>query len=411
MNKIYRLIRMLLRIPRLMWAIARLIFSRINNRSPQAIGLVVDYFGYGGLEQVVLDLYGGYRAHNYPTYIISVTDQVSDLIQSIEDDPRHLRILHYSIIDLIHFCRKNNIRTLHYHFSIFKMPIMRILGFNLLYTIHNTYTWFGKRAWIKTKLYLRFCNHIVAVSDFAKDYFIKKTGIKNVHTIINGIDVAHFTSSVSLPPVSRRSLGFSEKDFVFVNVASFSEQKYQTALIGVMEKIIKSRQDIKVLLVGTVNDKTLYGHFLRVLEKSPARDNIKIIDHVPHDQVSSFLAAVPDALVLPSIYEAGVPLVVMEALASGLPVVMTDLRISETSFLADKIIAFSPPYGDLTQLNNRDIRRITRRKHSINQADIIEKMLYVVDNHSKLIPSLTEEDRHNLSIDKMVEQYIKMISR
>lgn len=412
-RKLKHIVHKILVIPRLLVAIIRLLFSRIGTaKQPAAVGLVVDSFGRGGLEQVVLNLYRGYREAGHPAYIISVTNQVSDMIQEIEDDPRHLRILHWSLVDLINFCRKNNVRTLHYHYSIFHLPIMRMLGIRTIYTIHNTYVWFSKAAWAKTAFYLRFCTHIVAVSEFARDYFVEKSGIRRVVTILNGIDIKHFLADHNhARTVTRKSLGFSEKDKIFVNVASFNEQKYQLSLVGALEKIIKDRNDIKVVLVGPVGDKKLFKHILKTIEKSPAKSSIRVLDPLSQSELVKFLRTVPDAFILPSIYEAGVPLVVSEAILCGLPVVMTDLH-THTYPLADQITTIAPPYESLVDLTIDDVVKMVRKKNSRNQKDIIEKTLYVADNLESLKPKVNQDRvAQQLSVERMTKEYVSLIEK
>lgn len=415
LRKIKHTAKKVLRIPRLLVAVAQLLMSRVfaDRSRPKAVGLLVDSFNRGGLEQVVLNLYKGYREHGIPSYILSVTNQVSDMIQDIEDDPRHLRILHWNLIDLVDFCRKNNIRTLHYHYSIYHMPIMRLLGIKTIYTIHNTYVWFSPGAWKKTKLYLFFCSHIVAVSDFARDYFIEKTGIRRVVTVLNGIDIDHFTNDMKrhAKTITRKTLGLGESDIVFVNVASFNEQKYQLSLVGAMEKIIKQRKDIKLVLVGPVGDEKLFKYITKVIQKSPARKYIQLHDPLSQPELASFLKTVPNAFILPSIYEAGVPLVVSEALLCGLPVAMTDLHAKSYPF-SQFITTIQPPYESLAQLSIKDVTRMVRRKNSVNQADIIRKMLQVADNLESLKPRIGKDEAlRELGIERMTKAYIDLIEK
>ncbi len=420
-------LRKILRLPRLGLAVARYLGHRLlvrlrlrHVKTPAGIGLVVDSFSYGGLEQVVLNLYRGYRAHHQPAYIISVSNQVSDMIQGIEDDPRHLRILHWRLADLIDFCRENNIRTLHYHYSTYHLPIMRLLGLKTIYTIHNTFVWFNPRAWLRTRFQLRFANRIIAVSNFCCDYFCQKTGFKpsRVKVIINGIDTTLFAATkqrstrrkvalLSAAP-TRQKLGLKPSDFVYVNVASFNEQKHQLALVGALEQVLKTRPGAKLVLVGNIGAPGLYHHIKKVIDRSPARHAIKIIEYLPQDALSEFLKTVPDAFVLPSIYEAGVPLSVMEALLVGLPVLMTDFNVPADFPLGRFITPLKPPYHNLADLSIRDIQRMTRSKRTKNQTDIVAKMLAVKSRHGKA-RRISQSEINRLSTEQMVKSYMQVI--
>lgn len=406
-----RAVRFIINVPRLIWVVINLYISRIsNNNKKQSIGLLVDSFGRGGLEQVVLNLYKGYREKGYDTYIISVTNQVEDSIQGIEDDPRHIRILHWSVIDLIKFCSKNNIRTLHYHYSIYHIPLMRLLGIKTIYTIHNTYVWFNKVAWIRTKVNLFFASHIVAVSDFAKDYFQSKTNIRRVKTILNGINTEHFISSDYTSPMTRKSIGIKDSDIVFVNVASFNEQKYQMSLVGVMESMVKQRDDVKMILAGPIGDRKLFNSIVRTINKSPAKDKIIIIDAISQVNLPSFLKTIPDVFILPSVYEAGVPLVVSEAIMCNLPVIMTDLNVKNFP-LSSYITTIKPHYQKLSDVSIDEVKSMVKKKRSSNHDDMLEKMLSTANNLPNLKKRYPVDNKllSKLSILNMTKAYIKLI--
>ena len=131
-----------------------------------------------------------------------------------------------------------------------------------------------------------------------------KQGIDNtkVQVIYNGIDIEKF----NLP---------KEPHDVFTvgMVARFSKQKDQMTLIKAVEYLIKEKQEnIRLLLMGTGKTK---ANCQKYIQKYDLENHIKIIDGKFAD-----LIAKTDLFVLSTHYE-GLPLVLCEAMASGTPVI------------------------------------------------------------------------------------------
>jgi len=400
MNRIKRVFKYIIAITRLMWC-------RIFKRKNKGIAFIVNSFEKGGVEQVVQNLYKGFRAEGYNSYVISLSNNIGILANGLKY-PNHLRIVYWDAIDLINYCAKNNIRTLHYHYSTFKMPLMRVLGFKIYYTLHNTYLWYKPKDWRNLKILLKFCNGIIAVSDWTKEYFTKKTGINKVTTIINGIDIQKIINSNQCS-ITREKLQINERDKVFVNVASITEGKYQMCLIGVMEEIIKKRQDIKILLVGNILDKEYSKEFMRQLNKSKAKEYVKFLEYIQQEELGAFLKSVPDIFILPSIHEAGVTLSVIESLLCGVPVIMSDFNIKKTFPVSEDIIPISLPYEDIIDITPEKARKLSREVKSTNQNEIVEKIIYAADNAKELRAKVDTNKYHMFSIENMVKQHIDMI--
>lgn len=389
-------------------AVINLYISRIFNKNKKGIAFIVNSFEKGGVEQVVLNLYKGFRSKEYPSYVVSLSNNIGIFANELEC-PNHLRILNYDVIDLINYCAKNNIRTLHYHYATFNMKLMKLLGFKIFYTIHNTYIWYSNEDWNALKSCLKYCDGIIAVSDWTKNYFIKKTNIKNVTTIINGIDIKKLSENNVSSSITRNSLNLAPSDKVFVNVASITEGKYQMCFIKVMEEIIKKRKDIKILLVGNILDKKYYKDFMKELNKSKSKDFIKFVNYIPQNELSSFLKTVPNAFILPSIHEAGVTLSTIEALLNGLPVIITDFDIKNTFPVFDDIITIPTPYNNILELTPKSAKKLSRNLNPINKKEIIKKIIYVADNSENLRKKVEPNKYKIFSVENMVNQHINFM--
>ena len=117
----------------------------------------------------------------------------------------------------------------------------------------------------------------------------------------------------------RQELGIKDKDIVFSYVAELNKNKNQILLINTIEKVKKENKNIKLLLVGD-------GSYMKKYEKDVQKKNL-------HGNVM-FLGRrndVPEILSITDIYMAsskreGLPLNIMEAMYSKVPVVSTNNR-------------------------------------------------------------------------------------
>ena len=106
--------------------------------------------------------------------------------------------------------------------------------------------------------------------------------------------------------------------FVVGHVGRFRKQKNHPFLLEIAAEAVKRAPDIRFLLVGE-------GESRRAMMARAAR--MGLADHViftgPRADVPRLMLGAMDAFLLPSLYE-GLPLVLMEAQAAGLPCVFTD---------------------------------------------------------------------------------------
>jgi glycosyltransferase involved in cell wall biosynthesis len=129
-----------------------------------------------------------------------------------------------------------------------------------------------------------------------------------IHLIPSGFDPVLFTGPFEdpLPGVGRPRVGF---------VGRLASSKRPDLVVRAFERL-GSAADLVVVGDGTERER-----LERLVAASPARRRIHVHRFVPHDRVPAWLAHL-DVLVMPSDYEERGSILV-EALASGLPVVAT----------------------------------------------------------------------------------------
>ncbi|MEU4229760.1 glycosyltransferase [Nonomuraea sp. NPDC026600] len=144
---------------------------------------------------------------------------------------------------------------------------------------------------------------------------IVSRGARNLSTRIHGINVAEQRRRAGEAARTRQEWDVPESVFLIAHVGNFRPQKQHGVLIEAAAKVVDRDPRAVFLLAGTgpLHDETAR----RVAELQS--DGVRLLGHVPD---AARLIASADLLVLSSAHE-GLPVVIMEALAAGVPVVST----------------------------------------------------------------------------------------
>ncbi|MGC5010267.1 glycosyltransferase [Streptosporangium sp. DT93] len=143
-------------------------------------------------------------------------------------------------------------------------------------------------------------------------------GARRLLTRVHGVDVAEQRSWALRSGIVRRRFDVPEAAFLVVCVANFRPEKNHALLIRAAAVVLAARDDAVFLLAG---DGPLREDVAREIERRGLHDRVRVLGRV---RQARRLVAAADLLVLSSHYE-GLPVVVMEALAAGVPVVSTDV--------------------------------------------------------------------------------------
>lgn len=140
---------------------------------------------------------------------------------------------------------------------------------------------------------------------------------KRTLLIHNGICLKRFKSATSAQD-ERLAMGFSPDDLVVGSIGRLSEQKGYTYLIEAVPTVITAFPNARFLIIGD-------GELRNQLRCQAARLGLSdiIVFTGPRQDVESMLKMM-DLFVLPSLWE-GLPTVILESMASGVPVVATDI--------------------------------------------------------------------------------------
>ncbi|MBU0712518.1 glycosyltransferase family 4 protein [bacterium] len=146
---------------------------------------------------------------------------------------------------------------------------------------------------------------VVANSQGLKDLALKTAQNQSVDIIYNGVDTNEFAP---------RSTGQKTDKFTVLYVGRLIERKGVQYLLEAFNKLNK-KKDAKLVLVGA-------GNLAKNLKNKYQKDDIQFLGALPHKDLAKVYQQA-DVFVLPSFNE-GMSNTVLEALASGLAVIVTD---------------------------------------------------------------------------------------
>lgn len=183
----------------------------------------------------------------------------------------------------------------------------------------------AKQPWLKQKILGTLCNKWLTTPVACSIASGKMLYRQPFHVISNGIDCERFSFSTTVRNQMRQELGM-EKAFIVGHMGRFNAQKNQTRLIDIFAEILKKNPAAYLILGG--NGEELTSCKEKATSKGIA-ERVVFLGNIT-DPERYFCAM--DVFVLPSIFE-GLPLVGVEAQASGLPCVFSDAITKETRIL------------------------------------------------------------------------------
>jgi colanic acid/amylovoran biosynthesis glycosyltransferase len=152
---------------------------------------------------------------------------------------------------------------------------------------------------------------VVAISQYARSQLYRWCALEDwqkIHVIHCGLDRGFLPPAV-LPIPDRPRL---------VNIGRLSEQKGQLLLVEAAAQLRDRGVEFELVIVG---DGVMRGEIEQFIKQFDLEDQVRIVGYLSNQDVRKELQAAR-ALVLPSFAE-GLPVVIMESLAQGRPVIST----------------------------------------------------------------------------------------
>jgi len=200
----------------------------------------------------------------------------------------------------------------------------------------------------------RWVDGLVAVSGDVKKSIlktIKGVPAEKISVILNSVDVTRYGKNFNRIAL-RSKLGFGETEHLMAMVATFKRQKGHKVLVDAAATLIPDFPHLHFLFVG---DGELIDELRNQVRELNLEQNIHFLgmrNDIPEILVAS------DSFVLPSLWE-GLPMALIEAMASGLPVIATDvsgtrqvLESGKTGIMVEPGDAQVLAYSIMELLNN-----------------------------------------------------------
>jgi len=165
-----------------------------------------------------------------------------------------------------------------------------------------------------------FCEKTICVSDAVRDSLILnyRFPARKMVTIHNGVSVSEFVPSRGNGIALRTKLGIGAEEFVLVCVARLGEEKGIDILLQEMSELLRRNLSCKCIIVG---EGYLRENLLQQISALDLGQHVLMVGF--HEDVRPYLLA-SDAFILTS-YKEGLPFAVLEAMACGLPCIVTNV--------------------------------------------------------------------------------------
>jgi glycosyltransferase involved in cell wall biosynthesis len=343
----------------------------------------VDSFDKGGLQKVILDQALLFDKEKINPIIVNINQAgflgnlakekgitVYNLENSFNKAKKYAEIIKNERINLS--CS---------HFSSFGYPILKSHKIPNITFIHNVYAFLNGPVLQKFKEDDKYVDLYISVSNKAAYYANKKLGIsqEKIVTIPNGLIIEeHFEREKNAKLIKREDFGLSENDYVFLNVASYNLHKGHYLMVDAMKKILKTRNDIKILCIGNIIYPPHIEELTNYLKTTGLDKYIVMPGYFPN--IESFYNIV-DAFLLPSFIE-GWSIAMNEAMFYKKPMILTDTGGSADVIENNDIgILLENEYGDTINLDSQILDNIGYNQKEFKTAEkLAEAMEQFADN-------------------------------
>lgn len=263
--------------------------------------------------------------------------------------------------------------------------------------LHSTGLWGRSRSLsLSDRLSVPFYERVIALARTHADWIVEREKIdrRRIAVVNNGVDVQRFR-----PPEAgekdriRSELGIEPAAFVIIVVAKLRPEKNHRMLIDAVEKLRERMPGLLLLVVGGGGEEARLRAHVTERELEPAVRFTGL-----RNDVESLLRAA-DVSVLPShpVVET-FPLTVLEAMATGLPVVATRVG-SIADMLTDGEEGLLTPPGDAGALAGAietladTARRLEMGKRARSRASGRFSEARMIDEYARLFSSLIAGER------------------
>ncbi|MDD5045003.1 MAG: glycosyltransferase family 4 protein [Candidatus Omnitrophica bacterium] len=224
----------------------------------------------------------------------------------------------FSLFRILPVLKKEKIDLIHANTRVTQALAFWLYKFSRVPYVSTCHGFF--RPSLHRKLFPFWGKKVIAISDSVSEHLIKdfKIDPEKVKLIYNGIDVEKFREQArDSVEAAKKNLGLKAGPVVGI-IARLSEVKGHIYLIQAFKEVLRSRPDAQLFIVG--EGKT-HKELVDAVATLGMLESVKFVPRI--DDTRKALMAM-DIFVMPSLAE-GLGLALMEAMASGLAAVASDI--------------------------------------------------------------------------------------
>lgn len=310
--------------------------------NPIRIAHIVGKWLGGGVEAVIMNYYRHINRNKIQFDFICDNDSTDIPYEEIEKlggkvilIPPYQKVLKYQK-ELIKVLKDGKYKIVHSHIntlSVFPLRAAKKAGIPV--RIAHSHSTTNKKEWKKNllKQVLRPFS-----KTYATDYFCcselagrwlfgdRVYDEGKVYLLNNAIDLDKFRYNEEIRKSKREELGIKEDTLVIGHIGRFVEQKNHRFLIDIFNEVHKKKENSILLLVG---QGPLVEEMKEKVKNLNLTDSVKFLGQ--RNDANELYQAF-DVFLLPSLYE-GLPVVGVEAQATGLLCILSDAMTKETKVL------------------------------------------------------------------------------
>lgn len=247
-----------------------------------------------------------------------------DLTKLVREEKKTHDVAYINLFSMVHIlpaiiCKSNGYKVvLHSHNS--NMHSQNIL-YRMLHSF-NRYLFGGNKRFIR-----------LTCSPKAAEFMFGKGKNRSAEMIHNAVVTERFRYSEIYRNEVRQELGIGDEIKVVGFIGRLSYQKNPLYVVKIFSELCKQRNDCVLLMIGD-------GEYREKVEEEISNEGIKdkvILLHSQKD-IERYYSAM-DVFMLPSLFE-GLPVVLVETQASGLPSVVSEEAVTKEACIQDDFIIY-----------------------------------------------------------------------
>ncbi|KGK91255.1 hypothetical protein DP73_04635 [Desulfosporosinus sp. HMP52] len=221
------------------------------------------------------------------------------------------------IVALTKVMKRERPDVLHTHIHVMQYAVPAAILAGVKKRVHTVHNVADKEATPGKQKFNYFfyhkCNVIpVALSEEIKQTITKRYNVNenDIPVIFNGIDLSKC--------IIKKSYNASSESFNILNIARLAEQKNHRMLLHVMKELKNQWPSVRLSIIG---NGFLKNEIISEINQLNINDMVELLG--VKDNVYQYLSQA-DMFILPSLYE-GMPMTLIEAMGSALPIVTTNV--------------------------------------------------------------------------------------